>query len=163
MTAFSKGLCQPHLHFKWPFAQNKLVLSERGDMFCYLDLSSLFSCFIQTFPQWQLRAPWNGAAQALTTKTKTFPVPAPLGPTPAAAKNLKEFLFQSRKEAKNSRPVNEGLILQRNQTDNERVIWSQGREKQPPTTYLGVILHLFPALFMTIWSEEIFFYLVLFC
>lgn len=77
-------------------------------------------------------------------------MPAPLGPTPAAAKNLKEFLFQSRKEAKNSRPVNEGLILQRNQTDNERVIWSQGREKQPPTTYLGVILHLFPALFMTI-------------
>lgn len=50
----------------------------------------------------------NGAVQAVTTKTKTFPVPAPLGPELAAAKNLKEFLFQSRKEAKGSRPVNEG-------------------------------------------------------
>lgn len=42
------------------------------------------------------------------------------GAAPAATKNLKEFLFQSRKEAKDARPMNKKLILQRNQQQTMR-------------------------------------------
>lgn len=75
-----------------------------------------------------------GLSRQRPLKQRHFLWPAPLGPTPAAAKNLKEFLFQSRKEAKGSGPVNEGLMLQRNQRQTMKGSFGCRGEKNTTTS-----------------------------
>ena len=123
VTSLSKAPCQLYLQFKWPFAQDKIVLWEgKKKKLCsviWIYLPYSFDSFICSL-WWQLKATLKRAVLPLATiKIKTLPVPPSFGATPAAA--LKEFkriffFFQSRKEAKDSKPVNEQrTFLQRNQ------------------------------------------------
>lgn len=120
VTSLSKAPCQLYLQFKWPFAQDKIVLWEEKKNNCsviwtYLPYSS--DSFIHSL-WWQLKATQKRVVLPLaTTIVKTFPVPPSFGATPAVpVKEFKRIFFQSRKEAKESKLVNElRTFLQRNQ------------------------------------------------
>lgn len=118
VTSLSKALCQLYLQFKWPLAQDKIVLWEKKNCFQLFELifpvHLIHSYIHSSDSSGQLREGLYCHWQQLV---KTFPVPAFFGATPAVTlKRTEKNFFELRKEAKDPRPVNElRTILQRNQ------------------------------------------------
>lgn len=118
VTRLFKALCQLYLQFKWPFAQDRIVPWEKKKLpsviWTYLPYS--LDSFIYSL-WWQLRETQKRLySHWQPLKSRRFLCLHPSGPLLLFLwKNLKEF-FQSRKEAKDPRPLNElRTFLQRNQ------------------------------------------------
>ena len=122
-TKLFKAFCQLHLQAKWPFAQDRIVLGEEEKqnkqnktVFYYLDLSSLFIWFIHIFTlvtaqgNSEKTASGNHGSKGVSCACILW------GHSCCCCERILKHFFQSRKEAKDPRPVNElRTFLQRNQ------------------------------------------------
>lgn len=126
-----KASCQPHHHCKWPFAQNKLVLSEKGEnVFSDLDGSALFIGSIHTFAQWQ-HLEWG--CPASHNWNKDISCACSSGAAPAAAKN---FYFNQGRKQRILGLWMRNLILQKNGWQT----WGSFGPKREKNTISGNLL-----------------------
>lgn len=142
-----------------PLLKTKLFLGgkkKKLDSVIWTYLPYSFDSFIHSH-WWQLKATQKRSVLA-TIKLKTFPVPPSFGVTPAVAlKEFKRIFFQSRKEAKDSKPVNEwSTFLQRNQWKTIKGSLGpkghSGMSSNLPRSFCFIFIYFLSALFVTIWG-----------